>query len=310
MEIIFKNPIYLWALIAIPISIFIHFLTLKYAKGLAIEFGNFPTLAKIARTPIFTRDFILLLLHTLIIALIVLAVSGTTFQYMGLKGSSNYVLAIDTSSSMLSDDFNPNRLEAAKETALDFINTLTSGEKIGIVSFAGTSFIKQQLTSDKLKIREAINNIQAESVSGTDIGEAIVTSTNLLLSDVGNKVIILLTDGRSNIGIPISDALNYANQNTVTIHSIGIGTEEGGIFTDIKETLKLDEEALKLISNTTGGNFYRATNKQQLANAYSEISSKKEQKISFDLTPYLILASLALIIINWVLMNTKFRRIP
>ncbi|MCK4520938.1 MAG: VWA domain-containing protein [Nanoarchaeota archaeon] len=312
MEITFTNPIYLWGLFSIPIFIIMHFITLKYIKGKALEFANFSALARVAKEPMISKNFGLLITRIFTLCCIILAVSGTIIWYYGESSDFDFVLAIDASSSMLADDYSPNRLEAAKNAANLFLDSAPSRAKIGVVSFAGTSYVEQRPITDVSKVRESLQTVSVKPIGGTDLGEAIITSSNLLLVEEKAKVVVLLTDGRSNVGISPGKAVEYANTNHITIHTIGMGTEEGGIFSGIggNVTLRLDEETLKFIANGTGGNYYRAKTEKELSGAYNEIATSTKKKLSINLTMALMLLALFFLFVEWGLINTRYRRVP
>lgn len=318
MYLTFIYPVYLWFLVTIPISAFIHFLTLGYNRKRALKFANFEAIARITKgegayellkgTAKNTNIFLLLIRIVILISL-TFSIAGTILWYEGESSNFDFVFALDASSSMLADDFSPSRLEAAKEAALSFIDMLKSKANIGVVSFAGVSFVEQKPIDDMTFVRKAINNIKVSSVGGTDLGQAIITSSNLF-SDERDKAIILLTDGQSNVGISPERGIEYANKNGIAVHTIGIGTEAGGFFLGLNITSKLDEETLKLIALNTGGNYYRAVNKTVLFNAYKEIATSNKRKLSVNLSLVLLIIALLLLFLEWVLVNTKYRVIP
>ena len=170
------------------------------------------------------------------------------------------ILVLDISSSMLADDFQPNRLEAVKKTAANFINSRKS-DRIGIIVFAGESFIQCPLTVDKSVLKSLIDeiNIVSKEYDGTAIGMAIANATNRLRkSSVKSKVMVLLSDGSNNSGeIDPRTSAELASQYGIKIYTIGAGTNQA--FTRIpgRGLIKneIDEETLKFIANKTGGNF-------------------------------------------------------
>ena len=226
MEVTFQNIHGLWFLLAIPLLIVMHSFTIEESKKRALKFANFEAISRITGQQIFSKNLTLLVFRTIALLIIVLATSELTLHYTGQSSNFDIVLAIDSSASMLANDLFPNRLEVAKQEAINFINQLDENANIGIVSFAGTTFIDQSLTNNQNKIKEAINNIQIKQLGGTDISEAIVTSSNLLIPSKNAKAIVLLTDGQENLGL-LEDATSYAIQNSIVIYTIGIGTEEG-----------------------------------------------------------------------------------
>ncbi len=319
-EITFSNPQFLWFFLSIPILFALHYISLKYIKRRALEFANFTALERVTKRPVLSKNYLLLLIRIGTLAFLILSVAGTTFWYFGQSSDFDFVLAIDASSSMLAGDFEPSRLSAAKETALEFVNSISSKVKIGVVSFAGTSYVEQRLTDDLSEVREVLGEINIKPIGGTDLGEAIITASNLLLaaekkddlfvSEEEANIIILITDGRSNVGVPIQEAIDYANTNHITVHTIGMGTEEGGIFAEANVVLSLDEEELKNIASLTNGNYYKAIDGSSLKKAYSEIATSTRKKLSINLTIPLMLLALLSLFVDWGLINTKYSIIP
>ena len=194
------------------------------------------------------------------------------------------ILVLDISSSMLADDFQPNRLEAVKKTATNFINSRKS-DRIGIIVFAGESFIQCPLTVDKSVLKSLIDeiNIVSKEYDGTAIGMAIANATNRLRkSSVKSKVMVLLSDGSNNSGeIDPRTAAELALQYDIKIYTIGAGTNQA--FTRIpgRGLIKneIDEETLKFIANKTGGKFFRATDIKALESVYNEIDTLERSEI-------------------------------
>ncbi len=318
MEIVFTNSAFLWFLLAIPCLIIIHFLTLKYSRKSALRFSNFEAITRVTKEFIsakpysslfFNKGLVLLTLRILALSLLIFAVTGTILWYEAETSDFDFVIATDTSSSMLADDFTPNRLEATKVAANLFIDILDSRSRVGIVTFGGTSFVDQKLTDNTDLLKRTINNISVSKIGGTDLATAIITSSNLLIGGQKGNAIILLTDGQSNVGVAIDDGISYANDENVIVHTIGVGTEEGGSFLGVNILSKLDEETLKRIASLTGGEYFRADDKDALVGAYKQISGLTKRKLSLNLAPIFLLIALILLVLEWVLLNTKYRTI-
>jgi Ca-activated chloride channel family protein len=207
---------------------------------------------------------------------------------------------------MDANDIYPDRITAAKETALDFVDSSPMGTRFGVISFSGNALIEQGMTQEKSMVKNAINNIDLSLVSGTDLYEGIVTSTNLLSAEEAG-VIILLSDGQINVG-NLDDAVDYANMNNVLIQSIGIGTLEGGNTS--YGMSKIDEDSLKAVAYNTNGNFFRATNKNELIEIFNSILDYKVRNVSVEISNYLIIISLLLFIFEYFLINTRYRVFP
>ncbi len=287
-----------------------HYLSLRFTRRKAIKFANFPAMERVTGKRILSKNYTLLFLRLITLCLLIFAVAGTTFWYEGQTSDFDFILAIDSSGSMLATDYTPNRLEAAKTAAFLFVDNLPERSTVGVVSFAGISFVKQKPSPDLEKIRNAIDNISAELVGGTAIGSAVITSSNLLAESDRAKVLILLTDGQNNVGPSIDTAIGYANENHLTINTIGIGTEEGGGFPNLTFVSKLDAETLKTISNSTGGKYYETKNETELSNVYREIALSSVQKLSVNLSLYFLFIAIVLLFTEWGLANTKYRTLP
>lgn len=310
MEITFVNPNYLWLFLLIPFLILTHFYGLKFSRKKAIKFANFEALARVSGASRLSLNLPLLFLRFFTLLFLILALSAPIIWYMGQGGDFNFVIAIDSSGSMMADDFSPTRLEAAKKAAIDFVDKVPKGSKLALMGFSGTTFIKQGLTEDFEKIKQSIEEIKIEYSSGTAIGDAIITASNMLVGDDKARVIVLLTDGQSNVGTVIEKAINYANEKFVTVNTIGMGTEAGGRFEGIEAVSVLDADSLTLISKNTGGNFYKAETNDELMTAYREIAKTSQKKMPIKLSLWLIILTFVTLAVEWIIVNTKFRAIP
>jgi len=318
MYFTFSRPEYLWYLLSIPLLIVSHYAFLKYARRRAIQFANFQALKRVSDQKIVTRNHAVLIIRIFILLSLIIAISGTTLWYKGMTNDNDIILTLDISSSMTAQDFTPSRLEAAKEYMVFFVDRIESDSKIGVVSFAGAAFIECLLTDDKGKVKDSINNIVITSASGTNIPDAIITSSNLLLGSDKGKTIILLTDGSNTLSYftkdPIAEGIKYAKENNVIIYTIGIGsnTEPIGYLPEYYNVSAVYDEAnLIKIANETGGTYYNAINVEELSLAYSDIlSNTREAYLSKDLSGGLMIIALALIFLEWGLISTRFRAIP
>src|SRR3989344_4744481 len=256
----FLYPQYLLFLLLIPLYIFIHLATLKTTKNTALRFANFEAISRIKGVDFFSRNIFILVLTSIIAFLLILTLSGTRLNMVLEASSYSFVIAIDSSKSMEADDFSPNRMEAAKRTSIEFVESLPITTRAGIVSFSGNALIESGMTESKGLLKSAIGEIVISDIAGTDIIEAIITSTNILNSEE-TKAILLLSDGQINVGA-IDEAIRYANENNVIVHTIAIGTEEGGQTSF--GISKLDIDSLKGLSYNTGGESFIAQNQKEL----------------------------------------------
>ena len=194
------------------------------------------------------------------------------------------MMVLDISSSMLADDFKPNRLEVVKRTASEFVK-MRQEDRIGLLVFAKESFIQCPLTVDKDVLINLIDEISivSKQYDGTAIGMAIANAINRLKNKkVENRVMVLLSDGSNNSGeIDPITASDLAAQYNVKIYTIGAGTNKSYTRIPGRGLIKneIDEETLKTIAEKTGGKFFRAYNEKALEIIYKEIDELEKSKI-------------------------------
>ncbi len=237
------------------------------------------------------------------------------------------VISIDISSSMLAKDFTPDRLEASKEVASQFIAGRTS-DRIGLVVFSGESFTQCPLTTDHAVLINLFKDIKCGMIEdGTAIGMGLATAvTRLKDSDAKSKVIILLTDGVNNAGsIAPLTAAEIAKTFGIRVYTIGVGTIGKAMAPFLTEfgmqyamvPVEIDEPILKKISAETGGKYFRATDNSKLRSIYAEIDKLEKSKIEYtDFTKRndeyfaLLLIVACLLIIEVIARFTVFKSIP
>ena len=237
------------------------------------------------------------------------------------------VMAIDVSSSMLAQDLKPNRLSSLKRVATSFIDDRMS-DRIGLVIYAGESYTKTPITSDRAIVKNALREIRYEGLieDGTAIGMGLATAVNRLKdSRAKSKVIILLTDGVNNSGfIDPKIASELAVEYEIKTYTIGLGSNgtarapvgilPNGKFQYGMTKVEIDEELLKTIAKNTGGLYFRATDNKKLEEIYDEINKLEKTEVEeFKYYNYeekfrpLILLALTLILIEWLARNTIFK---
>ena len=318
VDIAFTRPDFLWYLISIPFIFLAHFIMLARTKKKAMRFANFEALQRVSKDRLLTKNWTILLLRVGVIFCLILAISGTVVWYEGKSNMNDFVLAMDMSASMAAQDVQPTRFEAARNQADLFVRSLKTDARIGVVAFSGVPFVVQVPTDNRDEALQAIDGLAIETSGGTDIGGAIITGTNLLLPSNKGRTIILLTDGSNTAGTftenPVQHAVNYALLNHVKVDTIGVGTNAGPVWY-LPEYYNIsavfDASELISISNQTHGEFYRASNSDEIAKAYTAISGQAEDALlSFDMSYGLLLIALMLLFIEWGLINTRFRNIP
>jgi Ca-activated chloride channel family protein len=237
------------------------------------------------------------------------------------------VMAIDVSASMLAKDLLPNRLEALKKVASEFIKGRPN-DRIGLVEYAGESYTRTPITSDKAIVIRSLNDIKYNTIieGGTAIGTGLATAVNRIKdSKAKSKVIILLTDGVNNSGfIDPKIASELAVEYGIKVYTIGLGTNgmalspvgilQNGDFQYARVQVEIDEDLLKEIADATGGKYFRATNNKKLAEIYDEINKLEKTDIEeIKFTTYqekyrpLVLLAGILLLLEWLMRNSIFR---
>lgn len=325
----FHNPEFLWLLILIPLLAFWNFYTRKKDSAkLRISSTQAFELTKsvLPKLKPFLYVLRLLALSALIVALARprnVAVSKKTKTNRGI----DIVMAIDVSASMLAKDLKPNRLEALKRVATDFVNRRPN-DRIGIVVYAGESFTQTPITSDKSIVKRTISEIKwGQLEGGTAIGMGLGSAVNRLKeSKAKSKVIILLTDGVNNAGfVDPKTATELAKGNDIKVYTIGIGTNgmapfpwardpRTGKLSFKNQQVEIDEDLLKHIAKETEGKYFRATDNSKLKAIYDEIDKLEKTKIEefkyYNYTEkYRLLVFLAgiFLLLEFLLKNTVFK---
>lgn len=293
-KIEFLNPEFLWILIVVPIAI-TWFILKKNKLNNSISIPNTSALlSQSSILPKFKPFLNILRIFSLIFIIIALARPQTIDVSTKVKNNQgiDIVMAIDVSASMLAKDLKPNRLEALKNVASNFILDRTN-DRIGLVEYAGESYTKTPITSDKNIIIKSLKEINYNTIieGGTAIGMGLATSVNRIKdSKAKSKVIILLTDGVNNSGfIDPNTAAELAIEYGIKIYTIGIGTngmalspvgvDNNGKFSYAKIQVEIDEDLLIEIAQITGGKYFRATNNKKLQEIYSEINKLEKSDI-------------------------------
>ena len=329
-NIVYKNPEFLWLLILLPVIAYMlykfNFVRLNNFKFSNLESFNFKTL-KSKLYPLINIFRII----TLLLVIVALARPQEISNSTRTKTSSgiDIVIAVDISSSMLAQDLKPNRLEALKTVASQFINNRIN-DRIGLVIYAGESYTKTPVTSDKDVVIKSLSDITFDGIieDGTAIGMGLATSVNRLKeSKAKSKVIILLTDGVNNSGfIDPSTAADLAANFEIKTYTIGLGTNgnarapvalnPNGSFRFGITKVEIDEELLKNVANKTGGLYFRATDNKKLEEIYNEINKLEKTEVeeikysdSEEKYRLLIIAAIGLIFVELILKYIVFRSI-
>ncbi len=326
----FMHPHFLWLLLVIPIALFWHYF-IKNQQDVALKMSTIEGLSPEKSLLIKLRPFLFVLkLVALVFIIIALARPRNTQKssYTDSTSGIDIVIATDVSGSMLATDFKPNRLEAIKEVAYTFIQKRVN-DRIGLVVYAGESYTRTPVTSDKVMLLNSLKEVQYNGMvlqDGTAIGIGLGTAINRLKdSETKSKIIILLTDGVNNLGSldPIS-AAEIAKSYGIKVYTVGVGTNGMANFPVAKDAngniifqpqkVEIDEKLMQEIASTTNGKYFRATDNKKLEAIYDEIDRLEKSKITenrfmmFDeqFRPWLLIG-LFLLALEMILSRTIFK---
>ncbi len=290
----FLNKEFFWLMLLLPLAVIWY--VFKFQKQTAeLKMSSLKGF-KVTATILPKFRHFLFLLRLLALAALITALARPRTVDVSTKTKTtrgiDIVMAIDVSASMLAKDLSPSRLEALKEVAAEFIKGRPN-DRIGLVEYAGESYTKTPITSDKSIVLRSLEDIKYNTIitGGTAIGMGLATSVNRLKdSKAISKVIILLTDGVNNSGfIDPKIASELAVEYGIKAYTIGLGTngmalspigmKGNGQFQYGRVQVEIDEELLKEIADVTGGKYFRATNNKKLAEIYDEINKLEKTEI-------------------------------
>lgn len=306
----FLYPNFLWFLFFVPFFIFVYFFGLSYNKKKAIVFSNFNAIKRFYGIEFFNKNYLYLYLNLIVLIFLILVLAGTQIHFGATTSSYSYVLLIDNSHSMSADDIKPNRFIAAKDAAKIFVSSLPLGVNVGVVGFSGSAVVYQEMISDKMRTRMAIDNIDYGEIAGTNIYSAIVSANRLFerADDEKLKAIILISDGQVNVGeAPL--IISLAERSDIVIHTIAVGTVEGGV-TDTGFVSRADIDFMKALAFNTGGQFFSVEETDDFSKSFSQLVERIDDIIKIDLSLYLLIIAILLFVINWILYNFRFRVFP
>ena len=330
MNFEFADPAFLWLLLAVPALAWWYFRR-RARRGGSLVYSD---LAAVRRADIRRGGrwrHVLPVLRLLALTALVVAFArpraGVTSENVLTEGI-DIVLVLDISSSMLAEDLEPNRIDAAKQVAADFVSGRLN-DRIGLVVFAGQAFTQVPLTLDYGVGRDLMAELDVGMVEdGTAVGMGLATAIKRLNESVAeSKVVVLLTDGRSNRGeIDPLTAAQMAQALGVRVYTIGAGSR-GTARVPVDDPLMgrryatvrvdVDEETLAEVASITGGQYFRATDTESLASIYQEIDELETTEIEVrnftrytELFHFPLAAGLLLLLIETGLANTVLRKLP
>lgn len=326
----FTDPGLLWLLAAIPLVVAYYIYRCMQGEA-AIRISTVAGIGKSSRTIRYYLRHIPFILRCCALSLLIVAIARPQTSEFGSTSTTegiDIMLAIDVSGSMLARDFKPDRMEAAKETAAQFIVDRPN-DRIGIAVFAGESYTQSPLTTDKRTLQSLVTQIRSGLIDdGTAIGNGLATAVNRLReSDARSKVIILLTDGVNNAGqIAPLTAAEIAKTCGIRVYTIGVGTQgmapmpyydRFGHTVFMDAPVEIDEKMLTEIAAMTGGEYFRATDNNSLREVYQRINQLEKTRIEtneftkyYELYQIYALLALSVLVLKFVIRRLVLRRIP
>jgi Ca-activated chloride channel family protein len=326
----YANPEFLYLLLVVPLIIIwyvirnkVNMADLRLSETSALEATRKSWKVRMRHLP-----FVLKML-AIVLLIFVLARPQTTSSSRNVSVEGiDIVMTLDVSTSMLAEDFKPNRLEAAKDVAQRFISDRIN-DRIGLVIYAGEAFTQCPLTTDHDVMKNLFKDVKSGMIEdGTAIGDGLATAVNRLKdSDAISKIIILLTDGENNAGsISPEDAAEIAKLYGIRVYTIGIGSKGTAPYPyqDLwgrkqyqNVEVKIDEELMQNIAEVTDGKYYRATGNKRLEMIYEEIEKLEKSKIEVtefshkheEFLPFALIA-LLLLALDFILRSTVLKTIP
>lgn len=324
----FAHPYAFFMLIAVPPLVYLYISRLKDPATFTLStMGAFKEMRSDWRSRLHHLPFVLLML-SYIAGVVAMARPQTTSSNAEQSTEGiNITMVLDISTSMLARDLKPNRIEAAKIVASDFIVSRPH-DNIGLVIFAGESYTQCPMTTDHSVLLNLLNSVEMGLIQdGTAIGNGLATAVSRLKETEGNsKVVILLTDGTNNAGvISPATAAEIARSFGIRVYTIGVGTR-GEALSPVNtifgieyqpKKVDIDEDMLKSIAATTGGSYFRATDNESLSAIYKEIDKMEKVKLKVEnftqKTEYFYLfvgLALLLAFLAVLLRDTLFRTLP
>ncbi|NNM95463.1 MAG: VWA domain-containing protein [Bacteroidia bacterium] len=329
----FAHPQLLWLLLVVPALAFYYYFRRNYATAailMPLPFSQ-TDLPRPGWKNYLRHSLMVLRLLAIAMLVVIIARPQSSMSWKNISSEGiDIMLAQDISGSMLSTDFHPDRIGAAKRVDSAFINNRPD-DKIGLVVFSGQAFTQCPLTTDHAVLKNMLMQVHTGMIEdGTAIGDGLATAVNRLKDDkdTKSKVVILLTDGVNNMGsVPPLTAAEIAKVFGIRVYTIGVGTMGKAMTPDAilpngqyhysLQDVQIDEDLLRQIAQMTGGKYFRATENESLTKIYGEIDKMEKSRITEkDYTeksevflPFALAAAL-LLLLETVLKNTLLKTVP
>jgi Ca-activated chloride channel homolog len=314
MSFYFLKPIALILLLLIPLLFYIYYISLKKKKEAAIKFSSLGIVSKSLKSKFSWRKHIEFISAALILFFLILALADPHFPLKQKHEGVNVVIVLDTSGSMNIDDYKPNRLEAAKRSAILLVDNLNLRDHVGVVLFDSGARTAAFLTSNKERVKDKISGISQPN-GMTAIGDGLALAVDMITSIPNKKkVIVFMSDGVNNAGvINPNEAIKFAKDNNIQVFTVGMGSIGRTLlgydwFGNPVYDEGLDEEILKLIAHETKGKYYRSIDSSTLDEIYKNIPDQIErEKEDTSIKSFFIILAILVLIIDVYIRYGKYR---
>lgn len=313
MEIQFE---YLYALLLLLMIPGLYLLYHKYnneKKDSILKFSSLKIIKKSIMGKNFLRKHLPFILMMGILGLAIVGLANPQIPTLSVEKGINLSIVLDGSESMAATDYEPTRLDAAKNAIIDLIARIDYQNNVGVVLFESGATTISYLTPDKEKSTNAISTIE-QGQGATAIGDGLALGIDMASSIPDKKgIVILLSDGVHNSGLVTPDeAVEYAKINNIQIHTIGLGSTEPVFLRDDiygePQYAELDEETLVIISQETGGSYYKSLDEQTLNEIFVDISSNLDFEMEYStIRDWFIAAAIGLLLIDAYIIYGRYR---
>jgi Ca-activated chloride channel family protein len=298
----------------IALLIAINIYTKKLQKARAMKFGNYETLKKVSGESFIQTSYLLEIIKLGGVSMLILGVSGPQLVQEENVADASYVIALDSSSSMFTSDISPTRFDSAKDIGTGIIDEMTNNTQLGIISYSGDVNVESEVSPNIGEERRSLRNVTIGDTAGTAIGDAIISS-GTLLENQERKRIVLMTDGENNVGSSINESLRYAQNQNISIYTIGLGTNQSreqfgtvrGENASRADFPNLNVNQLRKLSNQTGGESVFVSENTEIEPEFVGI---EREDIETDISNLFVFLGCLFLITEWALKSTGLEVIP
>lgn len=313
----FYNPLWLLGLISIPVIYYLHYLATKRKKMEAIQFSRIAFLqSALGNTKKSGRPQLLFIIALAVLALLFIGLADPHIPLEQAKEGVNVVLVIDDSGSMQATDYQPTRIEAAKEAAGRLLSQLNAKDNAGIVVFSSGATTAAYLSPDKDRVMEKLRSI-APNTGQTAIGDGLALAVDMAKSlPSQKKVVVLLSDGVNNAGVITPDeAVGFAQSAGIQVFTVGMGSDQPSIlgydWVGNPQYATLDEATLQSIAEKSGGKYFKSVNSATLSQIYAGLNEQiTREKEETSIKDFFFIGALLLLLCELYLRYGRGRIIP